>query len=247
VKQDGSMTRRDFNKLCVAAASLLSAPGAFAGGKTVLHNYDRVRLVSPSGPPISPNELEAGVNYIFHYPFITTPCFLIDLGIPAHGGQALKTEDGRHYRWQGGVGPQRSIVAFSAICAHMMTHPARAVSFINYRHRAVTFVNAEDQRTRQSQVIYCCSEKSVYDATRGAKVLGGPAPQPLAVILLEYDDAAGALYAVGTAGGEMFDRFFGEYSFRLKLEYKISDARTRITGTTTVMPLSEFCENQVRC
>ncbi len=128
-----------------------------------------------------------------------------------------------------------------------MTHPARAVSFINYRHRAVTFADAQDERARRARVIYCCSEKSVYDATRGARVLGGPAPQPLAIILLEYHDSSGALYATGTAGGEMFERFFAEYDFRLALEYNIPDVRELVAGTTTVLPLSQFCGHQVLC
>src|SRR5690606_7160076 len=126
--------------------------------------------------------------------------------------------------WSGGIGPQRSVVAFSAICAHKMTHPARQVSFINYRHSPATFRDSDYRTAERAQVIYCCSEKSVYDATAGARVLGGPAPQPLATILLEQD-GDGTLYAVGTEGGALFDAFFERFSSRLSLELRTEDVR----------------------
>ena len=68
-------------------------------------------------------------------------------------------------------------------------------------------------------MIHCCSEHSQYDPAEGGRVLAGPAPQPLAAILLDYDAAADELYAVGTLGGEMFDEFFAKYEFRLALEH----------------------------
>jgi Rieske Fe-S protein len=121
-------------------------------------------------------------SYVFHYPYVTTPCFLIDLGAPAEAGAELETSDGRPYRWTGGVGPGRSIVAFSAICAHRMSYPTRNVSFIDYRHKPMNTEAAGDDWWSRGQVIYCCSEGSVYDPSDGARVLAGPAPQPLAAV-----------------------------------------------------------------
>ena len=46
---------------------------------------------------------------------------------------ALKRQDGTGYAWQGGVGRERNIVAFSAICAHKLAYPTREVSFIRYQ------------------------------------------------------------------------------------------------------------------
>jgi len=37
---------------------------------------------------------------------------------------------------------------------------------------------------------------------------GGPAPQPLAAIELDYDPESDSIYATGTVGGEMFERYF---------------------------------------
>ena len=49
-------------------------------------------------------------------------------------------------------------------------------------------------------------------------MLAGPAPQPLAAILLDYDAGSDELTAVGTLGGEMFNQFFAKYAMKLALE-----------------------------
>ncbi|MFQ6023092.1 MAG: hypothetical protein ACE5NW_10250 [Acidiferrobacterales bacterium] len=212
-----------------------------------LHRYNRVKLVDTQDRPITIANLKVGESYLFLYPYITTPCFLINLGNATVRQATLETEDGATYQWRGGVGPQRSVVAFSAICAHMMTHPTRVVNFINYRHKAARFKNKDKRLTERSKIIYCCSEKSVYDPTNGARVMGGPAPQPLAAILLEYDDDDGALYAAGTYGGDMFDKFFEEFKVRLELEYLTTDIRREVVNTAMVMPVDEYCDTQVLC
>lgn len=210
------------------------------------HRYHRARLVDLDDRPVTPEQLKVGENYLFHYPYIATPCFLLNLGRPAERTQ-LKTESGKSYRWRGGVGPGRSIVSFSAICAHKMSYPAEEVSFINYRPNTVSFLNKDKTAEQRSQVIYCCSERSVYDPAHGARVLGGPAPQPLAAVLLEYDGRDGSLYATGVYGGEMFDQFFEKFFFRLTLEFKTQNVREPVTKTAVVMPLAEYCHNQVLC
>jgi arsenite oxidase small subunit len=240
------LTRRGFVRLCVSAAALCGAsPALLAQNDATLHRYQRVRLVDERDRPLTADKIKIGESYLFHYPYVSTPCFLLNLG-RATKDMPLKTEDGRRYRWSGGVGPQRSVVAFSAICAHKLSHPARAVSFINYRHQPATFQDANDKTAQRGQVIYCCSEKSVYDATEGARVLGGPAKQPLAAVILEQD-GDGALYAVGTTGGELFDRFFERFSSRLALEFKTNDVRKLVTDAASVTPLTNYCRNQVLC
>lgn len=246
MSKDRDLNRRSFMRLCAATAALVGGnPALLAQEESTRRGYDRVRLVDPDERPITTDDLKVGENYIFHYPFVATPCFLVDLGKPAEPVW-LETEDGRRYHWGGGIGPQRSVVAFSAICAHKMTHPAREVSFINYRHREATFRDSNQQTAQQAQVIYCCSEKSVYDATAGARVLGGPAKQPLATVLLEQD-ARGGLHAVGVAGGALFDEFFERFSSRLTLEFRTQDIRRPVTASATVLPLDEYCRNQVLC
>jgi len=247
MSHDDDVSRRDFVKLCASAIALAGVGAGFplpAGG--VQREYRRVRLVDADNRPLTAAGLKVGETYLFHYPYVSTPCFLIDLGRAAMPA-TLTTEDGQHYDWRGGVGPKRSIVAFSAICAHKMSHPARAVSFINYRHKPVTFQDKDQKATQRGQVIYCCSERSVYDPAAGARVLGGPAPQPLAAILLDHDAKDGSLYAYGTYGGEMFDKFFQNFGHRVALEMKTSDIRTQASGNATVVRMAEYCQNQVLC
>jgi arsenite oxidase small subunit len=92
----------------------------------------------------------------------------------------------------------------------------------------------------------CCSEHSQYDPAEGGRVLAGPAPQPLAAILLEHDAASDALFAVGTLGGEMFNEFFSKFEFRLALEHNGSPKRA-VAGRTVVQDLDNYCKQQVKC
>ena len=243
------MKRRGFVKLCAGAvAGIAASPQILARDNQQYRRYERVSLVDPhSHDMINVSLLEVGETYLFHYPYVSTPCFLINLGRPVQSGVQLKTHDGQRYRWQGGAGPQRSIVAFSAICAHKMSHPAPTVSFINYRHDEVKFRNSKDAVEQRSGVIYCCSERSVYDPASGGRVLGGPAPQPLAAIELDYDAAGDHIYATGTIGGEMFERYFSSFHDRLVLQLGRTDIDRAMTDSTELMRLSDYTSNQINC
>src|SRR6266850_2372424 len=104
---------------------------------------------------------------------------------------------------------RREFVAYSAICAHRLTYPTRDISFISYRAE-------KSAGNRFSSVIHCCSEHSQYDPAEGARVVAGPAPQPLAAILLEHDAGTDEVHAIGTLGGELFNEFFEKYAFWLE-------------------------------
>jgi Rieske Fe-S protein len=242
------MRRRGFVKLCATAAAAVGAnPDLMAQPDAPIKYYERVLLTDSAGAPITSNTLNVGESYVFNYPYITTPCFLLNLGKPTARDTVLTTDTGSTYVWKGGCGPTHSIVAFCAICAHKMSHPARAVSFINYRHESVNFRNASEQSEERSQVIYCCSEKSVYDPADGARVLGGPAPQPLTTIVLEPDQRNGTIYAVGTSGGEMYQKFFNTFGFRLALEYETSDIRAPAKQSAEVVSITEYSRTQRMC
>jgi Rieske Fe-S protein len=231
------MERRDFLKLCAAGAASAGAPALAADARPQL--YSRTLLLDESGAPLRAGRIPAERNLIFHYPFATTPCFLLNLGRPAKASAALKTVDNRPYEWTGGVGPGRSIVAYSAICAHKLTYPTRDISFISYRAE-------KSARNRIGHVIHCCSEHSQYDPAEGGRVVAGPAPQPLAAILLEWDRAKDEIHAVGTLGGEMFNEFFEKYAFRLQLEH--GGALRQAAGKATkVEQLDSYCKQQVKC
>ena len=133
----------------------------------------------------------------------------------------------------------RAIVAFSAICAHKLAYPTREVSFIRYQ--------AEPSATADNRVIHCCADHSVYDPASGARVLSGPAPQPLAAILLEYDAPTDGLAAVGTLGAEQFDAFFAKYEFKLALDHGQGKARRPVGATTVVREIAQYCRQTVQC
>jgi arsenite oxidase small subunit len=232
------MQRRIFLQTC-AAAAIATTPRFTLAADASPRYYSRARLVWSDGKPVRAAALPAHTNLVFHYPFAATPCFLLNLGRRLEAGASLRTADAHTYRWQGGVGPARSVVAYSAICAHKMSYPTRQISFISYR--------AEGSRGgKGARVIHCCSEHSEYDPAQGAAVVAGPARQPLAAILLDYDERSDELYAVGTLGGEMFDEFFSKFEFRLALD--VGGKVHRPAGDNCeVVELTKYCRQQVQC
>lgn len=234
------MQRRQFMSACAAIAGA-SGVGAMKGEWTsaMPRLYSRSRLIDHFGEPIKVGALATRTNYVFQYPFAGTPCFLLNLGQPLAGADKLLRADGAPYAWSGGVGRQHSIVAYSAICAHKLAYPTREVSFIRYQ--------PERSPTSDGNVIHCCADHSVYDPSAGARVLSGPAPQPLAAILLDYDAERDELAALGTVGAEQFDAFFSKYDFKLALEYGQGRAHAAVGATTVVREMTQYCRQTVQC
>jgi arsenite oxidase small subunit len=234
------MDRRSFLETCSAGAAGISAAAhlpAWAANASA-KGYARVLLVNERGDPLRAAGLKPQVNYVFHYPFEATPVFLLDLGRPL-GPHALSTQDHNAYSWPGGVGRNRSVVAFSAICTHQLVYPTREVTFISFRktraHRGV-----------QDGLIHCCAEHSQYDPAKGAEVLSGPARQPLCAVLLAHEPRADTLTAYATLGGELFDEFFRKYEMKLSLDVG-PKAKQTVAGQAVVRELDQFCRNAIQC
>ena len=236
-------TRRKFIEICVAGAAPCASVAATSPAPTssplTATKYNRVKLVDVDGKAIKAKSLKPHHNYVFSYPYASTPCFLLNLDKALLGKVNLKTESGGSYDWPGGVGPSGAIVAYSAICAHKLAYPTSQVSFISYRAQP-SKVNA------RGQVISCCADKSVYDPFVGAKVVSGPAPQPLAAILLEHDAKTDELYAVGTFGGEKFNEFFQKYDFKLSMEMG-GTAKEVVSATTRLTDLAAYSTQTAQC
>jgi arsenite oxidase small subunit len=216
--------RREFLVACSATllASIASSPILAAqGAKPVVKRYQNAILSDEHGRALRASTIKPQTNYIFHYPFVATPCLLLDLG-----------------RDVGGVGKKRSIVAFSAICSHKLAYPAKEVSFIRFQANASTHSEAER--------IHCCADHSVYDPAAGAAVVKGPAPTALAAIALEYDAKRDELRAIGTAGEEQFEAFFAKYDFKLSMEYG-NRARSQVGANTRLQELTQYCRNVAQC
>ena len=244
----GRMDRRNFLESCSTATTVACLSGAASlpamAADAKPRPYGRVLLTNERGDPLKASTLVAQTNYVFHYPFEATPVFLLDLGKPALAASGgLKTKSGESYAWPGGVGKNKSIVAFSAICAHHLVYPTPNLSFISFRKG--TPVNAKTPNAG-ADLIHCCADHSQYDPAQGAKVLSGPATQPLCAILLEHNAKDDTLTAYATLGGELFDDFFKKYEAKLSIEVG-SKAKNAVAQRTVVKELEKFCRNAVKC
>jgi arsenite oxidase small subunit len=150
---ESGVSRRD-----LLAVTLVGAAGA-AGvqaevGEAQAAGYRRIRLVALS-------ELQANTPVVFDYPLRGQASMLIDVGreVPA------------------GVGPNRSIVAYSTLCQHM----GCPVSY--------------DKSLREFK---CPCHQTRYDPERLGAIVQGVATRALPRVLLEI--RGGAVYAVGIDG-----------------------------------------------
>ena len=229
---------------CLSAACLggpltLAHAQAVESAKTkplTAREHGRTLLVDPTGRPFMSRQLAAGEPHVFNYPFEATPVFL--MALPQAAAPVPLTNEQKHpYQSLRGSGPQRNIVAYSAICAHKLMYPTPEISFINIR---------KGSADEPAHVVHCCGDNSRYDPTQGGKVISGPAPQPLAMIVLEWTPASDELHAVGTLGGEMFNAFFEKYDMRLSLE-RGNRARHKSAPATVVQAASSYSKQLQSC
>ena len=234
------MDRRSFVETCSTGLACLTASAALPAFAADARPkpYARAVLSNEFGDVLKASSLRPQTNYVFHYPFEATPVFLLNLGKPALP-QALSTKSKEAYAWPGGVGPQRALVAFSAICAHQLVYPTKDVSFISFR-------KTKSVKGLQDNLIHCCADHSQYDPAKGAQVLGGPAPQPLCAVLLQHDAKTDTLTAYATLGGELFDDFFRKYEAKLSLDVG-PGAKRAVSGKAVVRELDKFCRNPIQC
>ena len=220
---------------CVAGAWMASGalPAVAAGD---VQRYPPALLVDAFGNPFRARLLRPAEAFLFNYPYTASPVFLVAFDDEVKPAELL-TADKQRYSAPAGVGPRRSIVAFSAICAHKLMYPTPAISFIGLR---------SGSRGEPAHVIHCCGDNSRYDPEHGGRVIDGPAPQPLAAVLLEWDAGTDQLHAVGTRGGEMFDAFFEKYAARLELETG-SGRRKPSAATVVVQPAARYSRQWQSC
>ena len=232
-----ALRRRDLMRQAACVAGAWAASGALpvvVAGEVQRH--PRSLLVDVHGSPWSARQLKQGEAFLFNYPYTVSPVFLIAFEREVKPVE-LVTEGKQHYAAPAGVGPNKSIVAFSAICAHKLMYPKPAISFIGLRSGG---------SGEPAHVIHCCGDNSRYDPLNGARVIDGPAPQPLAAVLLEWDTSSDQLHAVGTRGGEMFDAFFEKYTTKLQLENG-SGLRKPSGATVVVQPAASYSRQWRSC
>jgi len=231
------LRRRDLMRQAACVAGAWAASGALpivVAGEVQRH--PRSLLVDVHGSPWTARQLRTGEAFLFNYPYTVSPVFLLAFDHEVKPAD-LVTEDKQRYAAPAGVGASKAIVAFSAICAHKLMYPTPAISFIGLRSGG---------RGEPPLVIHCCGDNSRYDPAQGARVIDGPAPQPLAAVLLEWDSASDHLYAVGTRGGDRFDAFFEKYA--AKLEVETGSGRPKPSGPAVVVqPAASYSRQWRSC
>lgn len=236
MERDLDERRRELMRQAACVAGAWAASGVLPVVAGDPQSRPRSLLVGADGAPFSVKTLVPGEPHLFNYPFIASPVFLLALDREVRGAE-LATEAGQRYAAPAGVGPRRSVVAFSAICAHKLMYPTPALSFIGVRKGVAG---------EPAQVIHCCGDDSRYDPSQGGRVLAGPAPQPLAAVLLEWDAKADRLHAVGLQGGDRLEAFFEKYAFRLEMELG-RRAHEASAATALVRPASAYSRQWQTC
>jgi Rieske Fe-S protein len=205
-------TRRNVLKL-LGVAGILAGGGGLIGGSLQyvqppqigLTSYPRVQLIDLDGSTLTATKMMAEFNadtadvITFNYPLRNEPNFLLNLA-PAAG----KTNGATNV--VGGVGPQKSIVAFSAICQHLGC-PAPAI----YYYPPGLCPQTPGGR---AFYIHCTCHGSTYDAANGASNLTGPAVLPLPQVVLDWSPDDDILYATSVVGPTVnghLDTLLGDY------------------------------------
>ena len=233
-------SRRDFVRACAALAALAAGRnGRLAEAAQAADGLPKVKLVGADGKPLAAGNLAVDENYVFLYPFASTPCLLLRLGA-APPNNIEGSGDKMTYKWPGGVGQDKAVVAYSAICAHAFTRDSKRTSFLTYS-------KDKNKISGNATAITCCAHGSVYDPAAAAKVLAGPAPYALASITLDWDSTSDELSAAGLLGTPQFDQLFSTQKDDLIAEFGRGGFREQIAGQTVVVPIASFSQDIIRC
>ncbi len=238
--QRPNVSRRGFVKVCGGMALAAAASSRPVEPSFALDAAPRLKLVDKAGKPIKASALETHANYIFNYPYVSTPCLLLRLGAATPRNVARSGADKAAYTWPGGVGKDGAVVAYMAICTHGLSYDGKQAAFMTY-HKARTQLSATER------MITCCSHAAIFDPANGAAVTAGPAEFPLAAIQLEYDAASDELTAVGLLGTVLIDKFFDAYRGDLNSEFGRGAYKALLKDQTTVLPIAEYSQSVPEC
>ena len=228
-----------------AMRALIVRRGASAGRRCARRGcaaalYARTRLVDIHGAPLRARALVAETNYVFHYPFAATPCFLLKLRA-AGGAAADAAARGRHdaTRGRAASGRDRTIVAFSAICAHKLAYPTREVSFIRYqRDRSAT-------SGARSSTAAPTTASTI--PPQGARVVSGPgaaaARRDPARVRSRRRRALRARHASAPSSSTRSSRSTSSSS----RSSTAGKARAPVGDTTVVRELDQYCRKTIQC
>jgi arsenite oxidase small subunit len=218
------MDRRNFIKVCSVSAAAIAAGVQSRLVYSDVKDFAKVKLVDASGQPLKASSLSKEEAYIFMYPYISTPCFLINL--PGAG--------------EGGVGPNKSVVSYLAVCTHQLAYPEKAASEISY-------IPGKGDVAGQAASITCCVHNSAFDPAADGKVITGAAAKPLAAVRLEHDAGADEIYATGMSGADMLEDFFKAFKRKFNREYGWGKYKTEVKDTASTVLLSKYSGDVDSC
>ncbi|ADN50619.1 Rieske 2Fe-2S domain-containing protein [Vulcanisaeta distributa] len=203
-----SMGRRDFLKAMLFISGAAVVLGMLRGLEYLMppsigiSSFPRLLLVDENGNPIKASKLPVNAQptiALFPYPLNNEPNFLLNLGndnnqpVEVPPTTVVIPQNGVKYEFPGGVGPSKSIVAFSAICQHLgCTFPE--LTFYPPGYKTITALGPKDK------VLHCSCHGSTYDPYLGGAVVTGPTVRPLPAVVLEWDPSTDQLYAVKMVG-----------------------------------------------
>ncbi|WP_321779041.1 Rieske 2Fe-2S domain-containing protein [Sulfurimonas sp.] len=241
------MDRRNFLKIVGTTGVLIAvSPSSinstlYASDGSLFITYEKIQLLDAHGKPIKASSLKKETNYVFNYPYVSTPVILLNLDETTKKDVKLKSEDGEEYIWKGGVGSKNTIVAFVAICSHQLAHPTPEDSFLQYCQK--------DKKTmayKEGGVMVCSSHLSAFDVKSGCKNLSGPAEQPLASVIIEIDEDD-TLWASAVLGPDKFHEYFKAYKPELKKFYGGKrKGKKKVKNSATLLALSDYTKEIVQ-
>ncbi len=215
-------TRRKFIKGVVfgigaiAAASVLDAVRGLQVPLAGENAYVKMLLVDSTGTAVKASSVPVNnpVIVLYEYPLTNEINFLLNLGDTSGNPLALAStsvtipENGSTYTFPGGVGANKSIVSYSAICQHLGCKPPNIHYYPpQYMKTGLTFPDflppdalAAAQKANLPGIIHCDCHGSTYDPYHGAAVITGPTQRPLPSTVLEWDSSTDQLYATGSIG-----------------------------------------------
>lgn len=240
------MERRKFLRLsatsamAVAMAPSLITQRLYAEDGSLFQPFEKVQLKDAEGNPIKASALAVEENYVFNYPYVGTPAIMVNLTSPAEKDIELTAEDGTKYIYRGGVGAKGTIVAYSAICPHQLTHPQPEMSMFHYIDEKGT------TKAYSGGAFVCMSHLSRFEPKQGGKVVGGPATQGLASIILEVDGEDN-IWAVAVLGPVKFQDYFDAFKDEFKKFYGNRRKAKKLTKEETkVQTLKNFSADIIR-
>ena len=160
------LSRRHFFKVSgglAAGAGLASSVLPATAEAAPSSDAGRTILPYPLKPLGTAAKLKVGEPVAFTYPDASSPCTLLKLGKAAEGG----------------VGPDRDIVAYSTLCTHMGCP-------VSYEAKSACFK--------------CPCHFSTFDAEKGGQMVCGQATEDLPRIALQYDAKSGTVNAIAVEG-----------------------------------------------